>query len=413
MHRPMYHRVRRIGIHDIAPLLPGAQFVYSSAMSLITETDALASFCERLSHSEFVTVDTEFIRDKTYWPILCLVQLAGEDEFAAVDTLADGIDLTPLLDLMRDRSVLKVFHAARQDFEIFHQLMGMVPQPVFDTQVSAMVCGFGDQVGYETIVAKLARERIDKSMRFTDWQRRPLSAKQLEYALADVTHLRVVYQKLQEILAKNGRAEWVAEEMTSLTSDDLYRFDPREAWQRVKSRNPKRRFLGILREVAAWREEEAQKRDVPRNRIIRDDALLEIAAHRPASQDDLANLRGLNNGQAQGSFGRGILEAVAKGVALPDAECPEVTESRQPSTPVGPSVDLLKVLVKLKSEEHDVAQRLIANSADIEAIAADDDADVAALRGWRREMFGEAALALKHGRLALTADGAKIKLVSL
>ncbi len=382
-------------------------------MSLITDTDALASFCERLSHSRFVTVDTEFIRDKTYWPILCLVQLAGEDEFAAVDTLADGIDLTPLLDLMRDRSVLKVFHAARQDFEIFHRLMGMVPQPVFDTQVSAMVCGFGDQVGYETIVAKLARQKIDKTMRFTDWQRRPLSAKQLEYALADVTHLRVVYEKLQGMLEKNGRADWVAEEMTSLTSDELYRFDPREAWKRVKSRNPKRRFLALLREVAAWREEEAQKRDVPRNRIIRDDALLEIAAHRPTTQDELGNLRGLNGGQARGSFGQGILEAIARGIALPDAECPDPAESRQPAAPIGPSADLLKVLIKLKSEEHDVAQRLIANSADIEAIAADDNADVPALRGWRREMFGKDALALKHGRLALTADGKNIKIVAL
>lgn len=382
-------------------------------MSLITDTDALAGLCSRLATSEFVTVDTEFIRDKTYWPILCLVQLAGEDEFAAVDTLADGIDLTPLLDLMRDRSVLKVFHAARQDFEIFHRLMGMVPQPVFDTQVSAMVCGFGDQVGYETIVAKLARQSIDKTMRFTDWQRRPLSDKQLDYALADVTHLRVVYQKLREMLEQNGRAEWVAEEMQMLTGDELYQFDPRLSWRRVKSRNPKPRFLAILREVAAWREIEAQTRDVPRNRIVRDDALLEIAAHRPKTEKDLANLRGLNRGQTQGGVAKALLDAVARGVALPDKECPAVPKQRQAAALIGPSADLLKVLLKLKSEEHNVAQKLIATTDDLEAIAGDDNADVAALKGWRREMFGEDALALKHGRLALTADGKNIRVVAL
>ena len=382
-------------------------------MSLITDTDALAGLCSRLATSEFVTVDTEFIRDKTYWPILCLVQLAGEDEFAAVDTLAEGIDLTPMLDLMRDRSVLKVFHAARQDFEIFYRLMGMVPQLVFDTQVSAMVCGFGDQVGYETIVAKLARQSIDKTMRFTDWQRRPLSDKQLDYALADVTHLRVVYQKLREMLEQNGRAEWVAEEMQTLTGDELYQFDPRQSWRRVKSRNPKPRFLAILREVTAWRETEAQTRDVPRNRIVRDDALLEIAAHRPKTEQDLANLRGLNRGQAQGAVARALLDAVAKGVALPNEECPAAPKPRRTASPIGPSADLLKVLVKLKSEEHNVAQKLIATSDDLEAIAADDNADVPALKGWRREMFGEDALALKQGRLALTADGRNIRVVAL
>lgn len=380
---------------------------------MITDTGALASFCERVSQSDFVTVDTEFIRDRTYWPKLCLVQLAGEEEFAAVDALADGIDLAPMLELMSDRSVLKVFHAARQDFEIFYGLMGELPAPVFDTQVSAMVCGFGDQVGYETIVSKLARQQIDKSMRFTDWQRRPLSDKQIEYALADVTHLRVVFEKLRAKLDENGREEWVADEMAGLTSDDLYRFDPREAWQRIKSRNPKPRFLAILREVAAWREEEAQKRDLPRNRIARDDALLELASHRPKTEKDLANLRGLNKGQTQGHIGKAILDAVARGVELPDEECPDVGRSRQPTAPVGPSIDLLKVLAKLKSEEYGVAQRLIANTADLEAISADDNADVPALSGWRRELFGNDALALKNGRLALTANGKNIKVVDL
>ncbi|MBT5459271.1 MAG: ribonuclease D [Rhodospirillaceae bacterium] len=382
-------------------------------MSLITDNGALTEFCARLSKNEFITVDTEFLRDRTYWPKLCLVQLGGSDEAAAIDTLAEGLDLTPLLDLMRNRDVLKVFHAGRQDFEIFFRLMGELPAPVFDTQVSAMVCGFGDSVGYETLVTQLARKRIDKTMRFTDWGRRPLSEKQLTYALGDVTHLRVVYEKLRDKLENNGRTAWVSEEMATLTDPGIYQVDPREIWKRLKVRTTKPRFLAILREVAAWREEEAQRRDVPRNRVLRDDSLSELAAHAPASKEDLKSLRGLHGGQSGGASGEAILAAIARGVAVPKADCPEPRKQRAQGAKTGPSVELLKVLLKFKCESHGVAQKLIANSEDIESIAADDGADVPALHGWRREIFGEDALALKQGRLALTTMGSKVQVVPL
>jgi len=382
-------------------------------MSLITDSAGLAAFCDRLSAAEFVTVDTEFMRDKTYWPKLCLVQLGGPEEAACIDVLADGIDIGPLLALMRNPAVLKVFHAARQDFEIFFNLMGQVPSPVFDTQVSAMVCGFGESVGYETLVAKLARQRIDKTMRFTDWQRRPLSERQIEYALADVTHLRVVYEKIRDKLEKNGRAAWVEAEMAALCDPGLYQVDPYETWRRLKIRNAKPRTLAILRELAAWREEEAQRRDVPRSRVLRDEGLIEIAIHTPKTREDLGALRGVHGGQSGGAAGAAILEAVARGHAVPDAECPARPRGRDQQRGPGPSADLLKVLVKLKAESAGVAQRLIANSDDIEAISLDDEADVPALKGWRRDLFGEDALALKHGRLALTSDGRNIRLIAL
>ena len=382
-------------------------------MSLITENPALEKFCARLSSADFITVDTEFMRDRTYWPRLCVVQVGGPDEAAAIDAMAEGMDLAPLLALMRKPELLKVFHAGRQDFEIFFRLMGALPAPVFDTQVSAMVCGFGDSVGYETLVSELARKRIDKTMRFTDWSRRPLSQKQLNYALADVTHLRVVYEKLRDRLEQTGRYPWVAEEMAALTDPALYRIDPREVWRRLKVRTTKPRFLAILRALAAWREEEAQSRDVPRNRVLRDDALMEIAAHAPASREELSALRGLHGGQAGGAMGEAILAAVARGKALPDSECPTLPKQRGAGARTGPSIDLLKVLLKLKCDAHGVAQKLIASSEDIEAIAADDGADVPALHGWRREIFGDDALALKHGKLALTASGPTIRVVPL
>jgi len=397
----------------VAALSPPAEIVYSTTMSLITDSAELAAFCDRLAGADFVTVDTEFMRDKTYWPKLCLVQLGGPEEAACVDVLAEGIDIGPLLALMANSAVLKVFHAARQDFEIFFNLMGSVPAPVFDTQVSAMVCGFGDSVGYETLVSKLARQRIDKTMRFTDWQRRPLTERQIEYALADVTHLRVVYEKIRDRLEKNGRAAWVEAEMAALCDPGLYRVDPYETWRRLKIRNAKPRTLAILRELAAWREQEAQRRDVPRNRVLRDEGLVEIAIHTPKTRDDLGALRGLHGGQSGGAAGVAILEAVKRGQAIPDADCPTRPRGRDEPRGPGPSVDLLKVLVKLKAESAGVAQRLIANSEDIEAISLDDEADVPALRGWRRELFGEDALALKHGRLALTSNGRKIRVIRL
>jgi len=382
-------------------------------MVFITKNHALREFCTRLSEAEFVTVDTEFLRDKTYWPILCLVQLGGPDEAAAIDAMADGLDLAPLFDLMRDSSVLKVFHAGRQDFEIFFRQMGELPNPVFDTQVSAMVCGFGDSVGYETLVSQLLRKSIDKTMRFTDWGRRPLSEKQLDYALGDVTHLRVVYEKLRDKLEKNGRYHWVAEEMAHLNNPAIYQIDPRETWRRLKIRSTKPKFLAILREVAALREEEAQRRDIPRNRVLRDDALTEIAAHAPKTLEDLSSLRALHLGQAGGTMGEAILAAVGRGNKMKNADCPVPARHRTLGTKNGPATDLLKVLLKVKCDAHGVAQKLIANSDDIEAIAQDDDADVRALQGWRRDIFGNDALALKHGRLAMTANGSKIQVVPI
>ena len=382
-------------------------------MNVITDTAALATFCGRVGGANFITVDTEFIRDKTYWPKLCLVQIAGPEDVAAIDAVAPDIDLTPLLDLMAAPGLLKVFHAARQDFEIFYNLSGRVPAPVFDTQVSAMVCGFGDSVGYETLVKRLTRARIDKTMRFTDWQRRPLSEKQLTYALDDVTHLRVVYEKLAARIAKTGRADWVAEEMALLSNPAIYDMDVRNAWQRLKLRSAKPRFLAIVRELAAWRETEAQSRDVPRGRVLRDDALLDVAAHAPDSVAELSDLRSMRGGKAGGSFGESMVAAVAAGKAVPKTDCPTPKAKRDFGNGRGPSVELLKVLLKIKCEQHDVAQKLVASADDIDAIASDDNADVPALYGWRRELFGEDALALKHGQLAITTDGNKIVLVPL
>ncbi len=378
-------------------------------MSLITETAPLADFCERLAGEEFITVDTEFLRERTYWPELCLVQVGGAREAAAVDALAPEIDLAPLYELLRNPGITKVFHAARQDVEIFLKEMGEVPTPLFDTQIAAMVCGFGDQVGYETLAKKLAKATIDKSSRFTDWSLRPLTDKQLTYALSDVTHLRPIYEKLLSRLERTGRASWLDAEMEALAEPGTYRVEPHDAWRRIKVRSPRPRFLAVLREVAAWRESYAQEKDVPRNRILRDEALIEIAAHTPTSVGQLSRVRGLSQKMAEGHQGKALLEAVARGAALPPEDCPK-PEAR-PDLPrgLGPVVDLLKVLLKMKCEEHDVAQRLVASSADLELIAADDEADVQALRGWRRELFGEDAIALKHGRLALTVAGQQLR----
>ena len=372
---------------------------------VITTTDDLAALCGRLASAEFITVDTEFMRETTFWPKLCLAQLAGPDEAAAVDTMAPGIDLAPLFDLLCDPSVLKVFHAARQDLEIFHHLHGRVPGPLFDSQVAAMVCGFGEQVSYENLAAKLAGARLDKASRFTDWSHRPLSDRQLEYAIGDVTHLRVIYRRLSESLEKSGRAAWVAEEMTALSDPGIYAQAPEIAWKRIKARSTDGRFLAVLSQVAAWREREAQSRDLPRNRILRDEALLEIAARAPGTIDDLARTRGLGKRLAEGNMGRGLIAAVEAGLAIPEEDRPRVAKARPPARGAGPVIELLKVLLKMRCEANDVAQRLVATSADLERIATDDDADVPALHGWRRELFGEDALALKAGKLALSIRG--------
>jgi ribonuclease D len=382
-------------------------------MTLIDTSDALAAFCRRQAQAPYITVDTEFIRDKTYFPQLCLVQIAGPDEAAALDPLAPGIDLTPLLELMATPTLLKVFHAARQDIEIFVNLAGAVPAPLFDTQVAAMVCGFGDSVSYETLAGKLAGAHIDKSSRFTDWAQRPLSERQLRYALTDVVPLRTVYEKLQARLAKSGRSSWLAEEMGTLTDPATYRQDPAEAWRRFKVRSNNRKLLALVRELAAWRETAAQQRNLPRNRLLRDESLLEIAAHAPATVAELARTRGLGKNFAEGKLGAEILAAVTRVLATPESQYPVPPPRHEPPPGLGPLVDLLRVLLKLRCEENDVAQKLVADTEDLEKIAADDDAPVRALQGWRAELFGKDALDLKRGRLALTAAGKRIKLVRL
>src|SRR5436190_13945966 len=381
--------------------------------TLISDTDALAKFCARQKVTRFVAVDTEFMRERTYWPILCVVQVAGPEEAVAIDALSPGIDLAPLLALMSDPNTLKVFHAARQDLENFFQHSGEVPHPIFDTQVAAMVCGFGDAVSYETLVKRLAGASLDKASRFTDWAHRPLTERQIKYALADVVHLRTVYERLQHVLAENGRAGWFEEEMADLVDPAIYRSEPAEAWRRFRIRGrADRRFLGVLRALAAWREKAAQQRDLPRGRIMRDEAVLEIAAHAPKTIETLARTRSLGKGIAEGKLGRDILAAVAAG--LDDPEPPPAIPAKAEAPPgIGPLIELLRVLLKQRCEHFQVAQKLVASSDDLEAIATDDNAPVRALSGWRRDVFGNDALALKHGRLALTAGRNRIELVPL
>lgn len=372
----------------------------------------LERLCADLARADFVAVDTEFMRDQTYWPRLCLIQVAGPDRAAAIDPLADGIDLAPFIALLHDPKVLKVFHAGRQDLEIFYHLTGEVPAPVFDTQVAAMVCGFGESVAYDALVQSLAGTRLDKASRFTDWSERPLSEQQLSYALADVVHLRAVYTALAARLEKQGRRAWVDEEHAVLASPETYRLDAEEAWRRLKPRTDKPRFLAVLRAVAGWREREAQRRDVPRNRVLRDDVLLNIAALAPTEAEVLKRSRGLPNGFADSRHGRDLIEAVREAKALPAAECPRLAPRLDVSPAAAALVDMLRVLLKFRSAENDVAARVIATTSDLEQIAVNGaDADVPALHGWRRELFGEDALALCEGRVALGLEKGVLRLV--
>jgi len=378
-------------------------------MTLITDNATLSEFCSRLKSSDYITVDTEFMREKTYWPILCLIQVAGPDDAAAIDALAEGLDLSPLFELFDDTSILKVFHAARQDLEIFFHLTGRLPLPVFDTQVAAMVCGFGDSVGYEQLVSKLTKHRIDKNSRFTDWSLRPLKKKQLDYAISDVVYLRPAYDKLRKRLHANGRESWTDEEMATLTRAETYRTDPKAVFRRIKCRTQSGRMLAVLRELAAWRETEAQRRDVPRNRVLRDETLVEMAHHRPRDVKDLARTRGLGANLANGRYGREILTAIEAGIAVPDDDCP--SPQLKPDLPrgIGPIADLLKVLLKAKCEQWDVANKLVASSADIDQIAAyGKDCGVPAMSGWRREVFGEDALRIRQGESGLVIDNGKV-----
>ncbi len=379
--------------------------------SLITTTDALEDLCARLGTEEFVTVDTEFIRERTYFPELCVVQLAGTQEVAVVDTQAPDLDIAPLGELLANQDIMKVFHAARQDIEIFVLKFGDVPKPLFDTQIAAMVAGFGDQVGYDALVAALAGGSIDKAHRFSDWSARPLSASQVAYAAADVTYLREVYTRLCERLEQDGRLEWVAEDMAELADPATYRANPDTMWERLRARSTNRRFLGVLRAVAAWREREAQRVNIPRQRLLRDEALLEIAATVPDTPDALARARGVSRGFADGRTGASLLEAIAEAKALPDDALPEAPRGRDGARASPALVSLLKVLLAAKCEDHHVAAKLVASSDDIDRLASEDTPDIPALHGWRREVFGEDALALKQGRIAVGVSGRRIKLI--
>lgn len=382
-------------------------------MTMITSTSALAEACTHLARFDAVTVDTEFLRETTFWPKLCVVQMASPERAFVVDALAPGLDLSPFFDLMRDEAVLKVFHAARQDIEIIWHLGGFVPHPVFDTQVAAMVCGFGDSISYDQLVARVSGAHIDKTHRFTDWTRRPLSASQLAYAEADVTHLRDVYRHLAATLERKGRTDWVAEEMEVLTSPETYRSDPDEAWLRLRMRLKKSRELIVLKEVAAWREREAQGRDVPRSRVLKDDTLFEIATHAPTTVAALGELRTVPRGWERSRAGEEVVAAVTRALEIPKEQWPRAPKGRQAPEGSGAVVDLLKVLLKQVSDDEGVAAKIIATVDELEEIAADDGADVPALRGWRRELFGERALAVKRGEIAFAYDGKRVVTVEM
>ncbi|KAA2235324.1 ribonuclease D [Salinarimonas soli] len=378
-------------------------------MDLIASSDALQAVCSRLARQPFVTVDTEFMRETTYYARLCLIQLASEEEAVLVDPMAPGLDLKPFFDLMADANVVKVFHSARQDLEIVWQMGGVIPTPLFDTQVAAMVCGYGDSVSYEQLSNDLAKARIDKSSRFTDWSRRPLSEAQLSYALSDVTHLVVIYKTLLERLTENGRLSWLDEEMSVLLSPDTYKADPDNAWRRLAGRLRKPKEIAVLMEVAAWREREAQNRDVPRGRVLKDDAVIDLAISAPRTPEALGRLRSIPSGFERSRTAGDILAAVERGLNRDPATVPAMERSRSRGS-VGAVVELLKVLLKAVAEQEGVAPKIIATVDDLEAIADDDEADVPVLHGWRRELFGGPALALKHGRLAIAMENGRVVL---
>ncbi len=380
-------------------------------MQMITTTPELAALCEVLAKSEYVAVDTEFLREQTFWPLLCLIQLAGPEAEGVVDPLNPGLDLAPFYRLMADRSTVKVFHAARQDIEIVFLKSGIVPTPVFDTQIAAMVGGFGDSISYVNLVKKTSGIDLDKTSRFTDWSRRPLSAKQLDYALADVTYLRNVYVHLKQMLEKTGRTPWLQEEMAILTDPATYDIDPANAWQRLKLRVKGRKSLAVLLELAAWRERLAQSLDVPRGRVLRDDALYDIANQIPTSAEALGQLRTLSDGFARSQRAKEILDAVKAGLARDPKTLPNIERSEALSAEASATLELLKVLLKAAAAEHGVAPRIIADADDLEQLATSDEPNILALQGWRRLLFGELALKLKRGELALTLVDGEVRAV--
>jgi len=382
-------------------------------MSVITTNDQLKALCGRLGKSEYITVDTEFLRDKTYYSKLCLIQVADDREYHAIDALAPGIDLDPFYDLLQNENILKVFHAARQDIEIFVNEKGVVPKPLFDSQVAAMVCGYGDSIGYEKLVMSLADATLDKSTRITDWSRRPLTQRQIDYALGDVTHLRVIYKKLNRQLEKSGRNHWLSQEMSDLTTPETYIVRPENAWRRLKIRNSNRRFNAIARKLAEWREKEAQRRNIPRNRVMRDEVLLEVSAVRPEHANALGSIRGLSPQFSQSRSGESILALVKEVMALPESALPVISRRRPPAQNTDPVMELLKVLLKLICQNETVAPKLIASVDDLEKLAEQDDADIPALSGWRYELFGKQALAVKHGELGFVLNQGEVTLVPL
>jgi ribonuclease D len=380
-------------------------------MTPITSTADLAAFCQQLKGQPFVAVDTEFMRETTYWPKLCLIQAAAPSAEAVIDPLAADIDLMPFLEVLRDENIDKVFHAARQDVEIFNNL-GAIPRPLFDTQIASMAAGFGEQIAYDALVRQMLKIDVDKSSRFTDWARRPLSDAQLTYALGDVTHLAALYPMLHERLEKAGRIGWVMEEMEAMADPALYDVDPENAWKRLKPRRHTTKYLAVFRAVAAWRERTAQTRDQPRGRILKDEAIDELAAQAPTDAEGLNRLRSVPKGFSGSKFGPELIEAIKAALRDPEGYAPVIERNGGPSSPAaGAVVELLKVLLKARAEDAGVASKLIATVADLEKIANDDRADTAALHGWRREAFGEDALKLKRGELALVLDGTRVRVV--
>lgn len=382
-------------------------------MSVITTNEALNALCDRLSKSDYVTVDTEFLRDKTYYSKLCLIQIADDNEYHAIDTLAGGLDLAPFYDLMTNENVVKVFHAAKQDIEIFVNQANVVPKPLFDSQIAAMVCGFGDSIGYEKLVMALCNKTLDKSTRFTDWSRRPLTQRQIDYALGDVTHLRTIYKKLKEKLEQSGREHWLSEEIGDMLNIDTYTIQPKDAWKRIKIRNSNRRFNAIVHRIAEWREEEAQRRNMPRNRIMRDEVLLELSAVRPTHTNALTSIRGLGANFASSKSGKEVINAIKESLELPEDALPKISRRKPPSQNTDPIVELLKVLLKLVCKSENVAPKLLANVEDLEKIAENDDADVKALHGWRYDLFGKNAIALKNGEVALAIKNGEINVFTI
>lgn len=376
-------------------------------MQVITEGGPLKAFCDALLNRPYVAVDTEFMRESTFWPKLCLIQAASDGLEAVIDPQASGLDLAPLWTVMAAPQVTKVFHAARQDLEIFFKLAGAMPAPIFDTQIGAMACGLGDSVAYDALVQAFLKRRVDKSHRFTDWSRRPLSKDQLEYALADVTHLRDLYPLMLERLDAGGRRMWVEEEHAALTDPDIYDTEPENAWSRLKFRRTTPEYLAALRAAAAWRERQAQARDVPRGRILKDDALYEIAEQRPRNAAAFERLRAVPKGFGNSRMGQELVAALEAALVDPAAYAPEIDRTPGPP-PGGATVELLKVLLRHCADQHGVAARLIASVSDLEHIAASDTAPCRALTGWRREVFGARALALKHGRISLSLERGKV-----